>query len=194
MNKKYIHVSFDRVEKFVPKTYENTCPDEDSSIPHICVASTIGAALNAVPTAGFVLSYMRELNLPIILHVYYLTGSAVMENDEVQKYVPDADLTGETWLLKAPESVQRKDYMVTDFRTKDYIDEYGHEVRCICDMEIEKCEFQSNRENFLDCFAASGNRDALNDMFEKHSYRTILANIGEELIAEFAKDREEERE
>ena len=55
------HVSFDRVTEFIPKIQKNICPGEDATIPRICAVPTIEQALNAVPQAGFVISYMREL-------------------------------------------------------------------------------------------------------------------------------------
>lgn len=175
------HVSFDRVTEVIPKIQKNICPGEDATIPHICAAPTIGQALNAVPQAGFVASYMRELGLPVILHVYALTGDRLMENHKVQQHVPDAELSGEVWLLEKPASVKRTDYEITDFDTKIFIDVNGNEICCIYNLKARVCAYSSNRENFINEFRPS-NRKRFLELFEKYGYRTVIFNIGEDLI------------
>lgn len=51
---KGVHVSFDIVEKFIPRVPRQRCQGEDMSIPRICVADTILDAINAIPQAGIV--------------------------------------------------------------------------------------------------------------------------------------------
>ena len=56
---KFIHVSFDPVEKFEPKIPKNRAPEEDQTIRRICcikagkdMKKDIMKALNASPCAG----------------------------------------------------------------------------------------------------------------------------------------------
>ena len=44
-NSKLVHVSFDEVERFVPRVPKQICPDEDNTTPRICVAPNILSAI-----------------------------------------------------------------------------------------------------------------------------------------------------
>lgn len=81
---KGVHVSFDIVTEFVPRVPRQRCPGENSSIPRICAADNLYNAINAIPQAGLVLNYMKNLELPLIIHAYYLKGNG-MKNEDVQK-------------------------------------------------------------------------------------------------------------
>lgn len=177
-----VHVSFDRVSEFVPRVPENRCPGENSTIPRICVAPSIEDALNAMPRAGVVMDYMRQLGLPIILHVYHLKSGRVMSSEEITQYVPDADLSHEMWLLDRPEKVYREDYEILDFETRAYTDRFGHEMRGIYGIQMRKCRFQSNTENFLNECADESRKEKIRGIIRENTFRVVLDNIGAELI------------
>lgn len=177
-----IHVSFDQISEFVPRIPNNRCPGEDAAIPRICVAPTIVDALNAIPCAGYVLNYMRELDLPIILHAYYLESSHVLSNDKVQKFVPDAVATRELWVLDKPEKVRRIDYELTGFIADPFTDQFGNAAFHISGVSLKKCPFSSNTENLLDRYSIVSNRNKLRNMFRENTYRASMANIGKELV------------
>ncbi|MGN0414878.1 MAG: hypothetical protein ACI4FX_05250 [Agathobacter sp.] len=177
-----VHVSFDRVSDFVPRVPENRCPGENSTIPRICVAPSIEDALNAMPRAGVVMDYMRQLGLPIILHVYHLEGGRVMSSEEIKQYVPDASLSHEMWLLDRPKKTYREDYEILDFTTRTYTDRFWHEMRGIYGIRTQKCRFQSNTENFLNKYADESRKEKLRGIIRENTFRVVLDNIGAELI------------
>lgn len=179
---KGVHVSFDIVEEFIPRVPRQRCPGEDMSIPRICVADTILDAINAIPQAGLVMKIMKDLNLPVVVHAYYLAGNGI-GNDEVQKYVPDAKPTGEFWITEKPQKVQRVDYQVTDFSTKEVIDPFGHNLTVILDVNLRRCRFQNNTENFLHSFGKISEKreKRILKIFEENSFRTVIASVGNEI-------------
>lgn len=84
------------------------------------------------------MDYMRQLGLPIILHVYHLEGGRLMSSEEILPYVPDADISHEIWLLDRPEKVYREDYEILDFEIRAYTDRFGHEMRGIYGIRMQK--------------------------------------------------------
>lgn len=186
-----IHVSFDMVTNFTPRAPKLFCMNEDYTIPRICVAPDIRSALNAIPWCGQVMEYMRKLNLPVIIHVYYLYGGKQMDNEEVQKYVPDAVYTKEFWLTSVPERVNRIDYEVTDFDVHKVKDVFGKEVWDISNIQLSRCKYQSNIENFIRAFCRKGEEKVLRSLFHKYTYRTVMADMGEEFYDMYCKAKEE---
>lgn len=177
-----VHVSFDRVSEFVPRVPENRCPGENSTISRICVALSIEDALNAMPRAGVLMDYMRQLGLPIILHVYHLEGGRVMPSEEVMQYVPDAEISHEMWLLEKPKKIYREDYEILDFETRAYTDRFGHEMRGIYGIRMQKCRYQSNTENFLNEYAGESRKEKIRSIIRENTFRVVLDNIGAEII------------
>lgn len=175
-----VHVSFDQIEKFIPRVPGSRCPNEDNTIPRICVAPDIRSALNAIPQCGQVLEYMRKLGLPVIIHAYYLYGGKRIDNKGVQKYVPDAAITKEFWLVTPPEGVRRVDYVVNDFSTLKDKDPFGHEIWHIFGVRLKRCRFQSNINNLVSNFSC--NERKVREICMENSYRTVMSNIGEELV------------
>lgn len=175
-----IHVSFDIVDEFIPRVPRQRCPGEDGTIPRICVTEDILNAVNAVPQAGLVMENMKNLGLPVIIHAYYLTGKG-MEKEEVQKYVPDAKMTGEFWLTEKPESVRRVDYEIVDFTTETVKDPFGHDLTAVVTISFSECEYQDNVENFLHSFedASKDRMERSRRIFEENSFRTVMSNIGD---------------
>jgi len=91
-NGRMVHVSFDTVERFVPRVPQNRSDGEDDKTKRICVAPNLISALQAVPQSGTVLNAMMEIGLPLIIHAYYLKSKSVMQVDTEQ--VPDSMATG----------------------------------------------------------------------------------------------------
>lgn len=79
---KLLHASFDEVEKFTPRIPKQRCPNEDDTIARICVAPTIRDTLAAIPQSGEVIHYMKILNLPVIIHAYYIKCDSVLMPEE----------------------------------------------------------------------------------------------------------------
>lgn len=189
-----IHVSFDTVTKFTPRVPKWFCTNEDCTIPRICVVPDIRSALNAIPQCGQVMEYMRNLNLPVIIHVYYLYGGKQMDNKEVQKYVPDAGYTKEFWVTSVPDRVNRIDYEVTDFDVQKTKNAFGEEVWDVSNVQLSRCKYQSNIENFIRAFAQTTKKEPLRKLFTEYSYRTVMSNMGEEFaLMSKVHQKEEER-
>lgn len=60
-----VHVSFDEVERFVPRVPKQICPDEDNTTPRICVAPNILSAIQAMPQGGTVAYNMARVGVPV---------------------------------------------------------------------------------------------------------------------------------
>lgn len=177
-----IHVSFDLVDEFIPRVPKHRCEGENNTIKRICVAPSIIEALNAIPQAGLVVRNMKSLGLPVIIHCYYLKADKVMSNDEVQKYVPDAEFTREMWILEKPKAVNRIDYEITDCIVKQGVDVFGNEQFEVRLPEIERIKHQSNIDNFFKVFCHNPNERKMRGIFEKQSYRKVLATFDDEII------------
>ena len=142
---KFIHISFDPVEKFEPKIPQNRAPEEDQTIRRICCIRTgkdmkkdIMKALNASPCAGEALNRIASFGFYPVLHVYEMDSQDYLLPDEVQKYVPDAYYSGECWLTKKPISFIHKCYEVTWFKTKEVSDSFGTEWQAVVALKLEK--------------------------------------------------------
>lgn len=142
---KFIHISFDPVEKFEPKIPQNRAPEEDQTIRRICCIRTgkdmkkdIMKALNASPCAGEALNRIASFGFYPVLHVYEMDSQDYLLPDEVQKYVPDAYYSGECWLTKKPVSFIHKCYEVTWFKTKEVSDNFGTEWQAVVALKLEK--------------------------------------------------------
>lgn len=75
-NSKLVHVSFDEVERFVPRVPKQICPDEDNTTPRICVAPNISSAIQAMPQGGTVAYNMARIGVPVVIHAYYIESDA----------------------------------------------------------------------------------------------------------------------
>lgn len=177
-----VHVSFDLVKEFTPRVPQQRCPNENDTIKRICVAPDVLSAMQSIPQCGNVMCIMRELGLPIIVHAYYLKSGNVMQNDKVLEHVPDAETTGEMWILDKPESVYRVDYEITDFLAPKRKDMYGTEQHFVFAIDKKRCKFQSNIDNFFGSYDFGSKETKLKEMFEQYSFRTVFSNIGEEMV------------
>lgn len=177
-----VHVSFDLVKEFVPRVPQQRCPNENDTIERICVAPDVLSAMQSIPQCGEVMYFMRELGLPIIIHAYYMKSDNIIENSDVQKYVPDAEATREMWILDKPKSVYRVDYEITDFLAPMRKDMYGTEQHFVFLADKKRCKYQSNIDNFFDVYEFGSKESKLKELFEQSTYRTVLSNLGEEMI------------
>lgn len=183
--KRLVHVSYDLVDKFVPRIPKQRAKDENASIERICVAPDISHAMLAIPQFATVAEYMRELKLPVIIHVYYLESNSIMNWEEVAKYVPDAPYTKESWILEEPASVHRVDYEIVNFKIKQGHDTNGDELACILEYKLKRCKYQSNVDIFLNSFIRNADVEKekrLRKMFDELSFRGIMSNVGKEII------------
>ena len=97
-NSKLVHVSFDEVERFVPRVPKQICPDEDNTTPRICVAPNILSAIQAMPQGGTVAYNMARVGVPVVIHAYYIESDAILMPEQIVDKVPDAVVTGEMWV------------------------------------------------------------------------------------------------
>lgn len=178
-----VHVSLDLVSEFIPRVPQFRTEGEDDTIKRICASTSILGAMQAIPQFAYVLRAMKRLKLPIIIHAYYFKCDNVMDNKEVVQYVPDAEMTKETWLLSSPISVHRVDYEILEFAAQDMVDIHGNEHAYIYHMKMKRCKFQSNTENFFRFYDFAQKDADVRELFTKYSYRTMISNVGE-LMAE----------
>lgn len=175
---KGVHVSFDIVDHFTPRIPKQRCPEEDATISRICVAENLTMAINALPQAGDVICAMKELKLPIIIHAYYIKGEG-MNNEEVRKYVPDAEFSGEYWITSAPSSVLRIDYEITGFETKVIQDRFGHDLIILWEIHTKRCKFQDNINNFLKMYGKNGDFSDVIRRYYKSAEGILITDLAE---------------
>lgn len=147
-SQRMVHVSFDLVDKFVPRLPKQRAINEDCTIERICVAPSLRSALMAIPKAGQVVHTLKRLGLPVILHAYYLDSDSVLMPEQIRSKVPDALFTGEMWLTDVPQSVYRVDYELIDSYVPELTDLYGAKERFVVCSTFRKVKYQSNWHNF----------------------------------------------
>lgn len=107
----YYHVSFEKVDMFVPRIPKYRTTNEDSKTPRICVCPSVKRCLMAMPEGGFALMGLRKLaklhGRPPIFYIYSVEESAIsdcMITPDVlyNEYgVVDALESGECWITKS---------------------------------------------------------------------------------------------
>lgn len=170
----YVHCSWDQIDpnSFFPRIPSNRCSGEDISTPRICVSETIQRALLAMPRADKTLEGIRKFGIPAIIHVYYLSI-----NDEKYIYhpttdqLPDVEMTGEVWLLKKPDKVVRRDYLISDELLVPVVDEGGIEFRVELGCNIKRIKKQSNMENLAKKLGVR-----VDELRSIASFRTLMSN------------------
>lgn len=106
-----------------------------------------------------------------------------MNNEEVRKYVPDAEFSGEYWITSVPSSVLRIDYKITGFETKVIQDCFGHDLIILWEIQTKRCKFQDNIKNFLKMYGRNGEgNERQKKIFVDNTYRTVLSNIYRERL------------
>lgn len=104
------HVSLDLVENFKLRVPESCYEGEDKAVKRICFAKTLEGAITAMPYNINILSGLlnmkKEFGVEPILHIYAidekdLSPKDVKDSSELvyECLVPDANITGEVWVL-----------------------------------------------------------------------------------------------
>lgn len=177
-----VHVSFDLVEEFIPRVPAQRCPNEDDAIPRICVAPDITSALQAIPQAGEVINAMKELEMPIIIHAYYLKSNCVLLSEQIMDKVGDAIATGEMWIVEKPQSVYRVDYEIKNSLVIKAKDKYGTMAQFFIRGDMRRVQFQDNWKNLAERYS-SGPAAAKWFIENKPdiSFRIFMSNLDDEL-------------
>lgn len=128
-NSKLVHVSFDEVEKFIPRIPKQICPNEDNITPRICAAPNVLSAIQAMPQGGTVVYNMARIGVPVVIHAYYIESDAILMPEQIADKVPDAVATGEMWVMAVPTAVCRIDYKIIDPYVPMRIDRNGTRER-----------------------------------------------------------------
>lgn len=179
-----IHCTFETVEDFYPRIPLQRCPGEDDSIPRICVADSVQNALNAIPQAAETLDAMERIGVPLIIHVYDLESSDVMNSSAVQKYVPDALATHEKWILSRPDSILHQVIRITHWVAEPQTDPYGKTHPVIEELHYEVLDDGREYDNWCILAGADDSSDEIMDRIRETgiSYRMFLSNLREDDI------------
>lgn len=177
-----VHVSFDLVQEFIPRVPAQRCPYEDDTIPRICAAPDITSALQALPQAGKVIVAMQELELPIIIHAYYLKSDCVLMPEQIADKVEDAVANGEMWILERPKSVYRIDYQIVNPFVIMAEDKYGTISQFFIGGDKKRVRFQDNWSNLAKEYSSGS---AATKWFVENkpdiSFRTFMSSLDDEL-------------
>lgn len=182
---KLIHCSFDEVYDFEPRVPKSRNDLEDGETKRICVAPTVRQCLDAIPKAGNIMRFMREVGMPVVIHAYYLESDNVVY-DTTGK-VPDAELTGEMWVLDKPYDWRRVDYELTGFSLKDGKDANGDDITWIFGVWPIRTKYTDNLKELVE-----GMGKTMEEFREKCpdlSFRMIAGNASPELTQEFKEMR-----
>ena len=181
--REYVHVSFDIVDQFEPRIPKTCAIGEDQTIKRICVSDEILYALNALAESGKTLAVMQRLGLPLTMHAYYLESDHVMAPDVVQRYVPDADINHESWILDSPIHVHRIDYEIMNpefYKLLDDPDPFSHLI--LKNAQLQRVPECDNVELFMRHYHVK-EQEQLGTLIRKYGYSMVVCNLSEELLA-----------
>jgi hypothetical protein len=187
---KLIHCSFDEVYHFEPRVPASRNELEDDQIKRICVAPTIRQCLDAIPKAGNIVRFMRTVGMPVVIHAYYLEADRV--EYDTKDYVPDADTTGEMWVLEKPKDWKRIDYELTDFCLRDGKDPQGNDITWIYGVWPRRTKYTDNLRELIE--GAGMNFENFKRDCPTLSFRLMAASAPPDIIQEFKERREKYRE
>ena len=124
--------------------------------------------------------------MPIIIHAYYLTIDKKYVYKPSKEDVPDAEWTGELWLLKEPDKIVRRDYLITDEFIYHTRNQYGKDYDKFIGCDITPCKFTDNDMNFVRSLSESPSdnldENVLQIMKERTSFRSLMQNLDEEFL------------
>ena len=183
---KLIHCSFDEVYSFEPRVPKSRSEYEDDQIKRICVSPTIRQCIDAIPRAGNIMRFMREVGMPVVIHAYYLEADKV-EYDTTE-YVPDADVTGEMWILEKPTDWKRIDYELTSFALKDGKDRNGSDITWVYGVWPVRHKYTDNLRELIE--GIGENYDRFRSECPDISFRLLAGNATPEMIQDFKERRE----
>lgn len=186
--RRLVHVSFDCVERFVPRIPKTAAEGEDTTIPRICVTDSITHGLQAMAWAGKTLTVMQKLGLPLIVHAYYMSDDHVLAPDIVQQFVPDAKANHEHWLTECPKIIRRVDYELV--RPKIFVPENKIDWE---DYRVERTSLR--RLHFTDNAHILAERLSVEDaklfagIVRKAGYCRTLCYMERELVSALGEER-----
>ncbi len=132
---------------------------------------------------------MRELGLPILVQVYYLQSDSVMSNEEVRKYVPDAEYTGEMWITKAPKKVYHRTYEIIDFLAPKRTDMFGVEGHFVMLIDTIRVKRRKNIDNFIEAlYLSEMQANEFKGLIQKISFRSMMEVLNKTDIAQLKKN------
>lgn len=187
MPMKYIHCSWDILEpdSLVPRVPETiiTGPNvtEDSKTSRICVAGSVQDALKSIPGCGIMIRNMRKYHIPLIIHAYYLEQDPQYVYKPTDAEVPDAAYTGEYWMLRSPQKVRRRDYLLFDPVCISGKDPNGTISEFFVDCKLKPVPLQDTYSYFLESlpFSVYISPDIMN-WKQQLSFRKLMLNMDEE--------------
>lgn len=191
------HVSLFPVKSFYPRVPAIRCHSENSDIPRISFSQYSELdALRAVPEAGLNIKQLLTLGICPALYVYMLSEEVcqfVLSPDEKakgirvfecnEKYVPDADLSGECWVLDYldTDKLQCQTFYITDIQYDAFAPNLGY----IEDISLRPCTApEDNLERLFDKFECKIRPDnpKLSKIFYPGNENAFLGHVLDALI------------
>jgi hypothetical protein len=111
------HTSMDlnlEEKEFTPRIPRYICAKENNTIDRICVCERLSDTIGALPHKGYLINDLMRNRNEVYLTYYAIEKDKVkyMDNTQVKKFVDDAHLTGECWILNsfkaAPKMIKIK--------------------------------------------------------------------------------------
>ena len=172
-----VHVSFDVVDEFCPRVPRNRLSEENNDINRICVTDSIHRSIENVPGCYKILYNMNELNLPLIIHGYYMNSQNIVYPN--QEYVPDLNITKEAWVMSKPDKVRRIDYEIVDPKFV-----FQDNMVLLKDYRLKRIKFQDNAIIFLNTFKddIAEIYDILYDFITEIGYGKFIYEVGNRWI------------
>ena len=183
---KLIHCSFDEVYSFEPRVPRSRTEHEDDQIKRICVSPTIRQCLDAMPKAGNVIRFMKEVGMPVVVHAYYLEANHV--EYDTRDYVPDADCTGEMWILEKPKDWKRIDYELQSFGLREGKDRNGSDITWIYGACPVRHKYQDNLRELIEGIGEDYGK--FRKDFPNVLFTILAANSTDKMIQSFKNKRE----
>lgn len=140
------HVSFVEIPEghFYPRIPSLTGPFEDKTIPRICFSRTIEGAITAMPQGAkalkTILKLQRKNKLIALFHLYTIEENNLPQKNlwhpnRVQRYVVDANYTGETWILNQDVFCYHETILISNAEIVEGIDIYGEKMAEVVSLE-----------------------------------------------------------
>ena len=114
-------------QEFIPRVPKVILPNEDKTTPRICLSSSIGGCLSALPRMhllGGNSTYRNECT-GIFFAVYYFNipedDPYLLNPNNIKKNVSDAVKNQEYWYLKTIKPIDIKYICVKDISQLDYV-------------------------------------------------------------------------
>lgn len=103
---RYLHLSYDKIEKFELRVPQNRIEGEDGETKRICLSTSIESAVNAKPGSAELLKIALDRNLALVFYLYTVKigeTDVIPPEQLVRKYgVLDAELNQEHWITHIP--------------------------------------------------------------------------------------------